>query len=113
MLFAADNGGSVVLVGQDGIQYPPLQFPPGGHLLAFLSCLESGLEPCGRLDPPLWFEPGTGKVFPHLKRRTVQTSDLESMSYDYVFRVICDMPNLTQSSKCYLRTKVALRSVIP
>ncbi|OQV13372.1 Small G protein signaling modulator 2 [Hypsibius exemplaris] len=92
-----DNNGSVVLVSQDGIQHPPFDFPPGGHLLAFLSCLETGLLPTGKLDPPLWYEPGVGKVFPHLKRKTVQTADLQSMSYDYVFRVICDLPNLSQS----------------
>ncbi|XP_055339768.1 small G protein signaling modulator 1-like [Paramacrobiotus metropolitanus] len=92
-----DHSGSIVLVGQDGIQFPPLQFPPGGHLLAFLSCLETGLEPFGRLDPPLWFEPGIGKVFPHLKRKTAQSSEPESTSFDYVFRINCDLPNLSQS----------------
>jgi len=44
----------VVLVGQDGVQRPPIHFPKGGHLLAFLSCLENGLLPRGQLDPPLW-----------------------------------------------------------
>ena len=30
------------------------QFPPGGHLLQFLSCLESALHPAGgTLEPPL------------------------------------------------------------
>jgi hypothetical protein len=32
----------------------------GGHLLAFLSCLESGLAPHGQLDPPLCFEKEQG-----------------------------------------------------
>lgn len=50
----ADCGGTLVLVSQDGIQRPPLHFPPGGHLLAFLSCLETGLLPRGQLEPPLW-----------------------------------------------------------
>jgi hypothetical protein len=44
----------IVLVGQDGVQSSPIHFPRGGHLLAFLSCLENGLLPLGRLDPPLW-----------------------------------------------------------
>jgi hypothetical protein len=43
----------MVLVGQDGVQYPAIHFPAGGHLLAFLTCLETGLNPHGRLDPPL------------------------------------------------------------
>ena len=91
-----------MLVGQDGIQYPPLQFSPGGHLLAFLSCLETGLEASGsgQLDPPLFFETGVGKVFPPLKRKSVQAkTEPEATSYDYVFRVVCDMPELTDSSK--------------
>lgn len=56
----ADQGGSMVLVGQDGVQRPAIHFPAGGHLLAFLTCLETGLNPHGRLDPPLWFEEGKG-----------------------------------------------------
>ncbi|XP_031733644.1 small G protein signaling modulator 2-like isoform X1 [Anarrhichthys ocellatus] len=53
-----DCGGTLVLVSQDGIQRPPLHFPPGGHLLAFLSCLETGLLPRGQLEPPLWSQKG-------------------------------------------------------
>ncbi|KAG9340552.1 hypothetical protein JZ751_021374 [Albula glossodonta] len=34
----------------------------GGHLLAFLSCLETGLLPRGQLEPPLWSQ--RGKVRP-------------------------------------------------
>eukprot|EP00063_Salmo_salar_P044256 XP_014019091.1 PREDICTED: small G protein signaling modulator 2-like [Salmo salar] len=65
-----DCGGTLVLVNQDGIQRPPLHFPPGGHLLAFLSCLETGLLPRGHLEPPLWSQRGKGKVFPKLRKRT-------------------------------------------
>lgn len=68
------SGGTVVLVSQDGVQRPPLHFPKGGHLLAFLSCLENGLLPHGRLDPPLWNQRGKGKVFPRLKRKTSSMS---------------------------------------
>lgn len=49
-----------MLVGQDGVQRPPIHFPKGGHLLAFLSCLENGLLPHGQLDPPLWSQRGKG-----------------------------------------------------
>lgn len=51
----------IVLVGQDGVQRPPVHFPRGGHLLAFLSCLENGLLPLGQLDPPLWSQTGKGE----------------------------------------------------
>ena len=61
-LSAADSGGTIVLVGQDGVQHPPIHFPKGGHLLAFLSCLENGLLPHGQLDPPLWSQRGKGKA---------------------------------------------------
>ena len=57
-----ESGGTLVLVSQDGIQRPPLHFPQGGHLLSFLSCLESGLLPRGQLEPPLWTQ--QGKVSP-------------------------------------------------
>lgn len=46
------------MVSQDGIQRPPLHFPKGGHLLQFLTCLETGLLPHGQLDPPLWNQRG-------------------------------------------------------
>ena len=55
-----NNCGTIVLVEQDGVQRPPIIFPKGGHLLAFLSCLENGLMPYGQLDPPLWSQKGKG-----------------------------------------------------
>lgn len=58
-----DNGGTIVLVAQDGVQQPPIHFPQGGHLLAFLTCLENGLLPHGQLDPPLWPQRGKGNLF--------------------------------------------------
>lgn len=57
-----NSGGTVVLVSQDGIQRPPLHFPKGGHLLQFLTCLETGLLPHGQLDPPLWNQRGKVSV---------------------------------------------------
>ncbi|KAF4108617.1 hypothetical protein G5714_011376 [Onychostoma macrolepis] len=89
-----DSGGTVVLVSQDGIQRPPFRFPKGGHLLQFLTCLETGLLPHGQLDPPLWSQRGKGKVFPKLRKRSPHES-CESFSdkdedeaTDYVFRII-------------------------
>lgn len=58
VIFPVNSGGTVVLVSQDGIQRPPLHFPKGGHLLQFLTCLETGLLPHGQLDPPLWNQRG-------------------------------------------------------
>lgn len=58
-----DSGGTIVLVAQDGVQQPPIHFPQGGHLLAFLTCLENGLLPHGQLDPPLWPQRGKGTFF--------------------------------------------------
>lgn len=66
------GGASIVLVGQDGIQHPPIRFPKGSHLLQFLTCLEAGLGPDGSLDPPLRTEVGKGKVFPRLQRRSIK-----------------------------------------
>ncbi|XP_056612630.1 small G protein signaling modulator 2 isoform X5 [Triplophysa dalaica] len=90
-----DCGGTLVLVSQDGIQRPPLHFPPGGHLLAFLSCLETGLLPRGQLEPPLWSQRGKGKVFPKLRKRnsTARLVDQdgdgeEQIAADYVFRIV-------------------------
>ncbi|XP_061656696.1 small G protein signaling modulator 1 [Syngnathoides biaculeatus] len=89
-----DSGGTVVLVSQDGIQRPPLHFPKGGHLLQFLTCLETGLLPHGQLEPPLWNQRGKGKVFPKLRRRSPHSS-CDSVSdkeddeaTDYVFRIL-------------------------
>ncbi|XP_037664038.1 small G protein signaling modulator 2 isoform X5 [Choloepus didactylus] len=87
------NGGTLVLVSQDGIQRPPLHFPQGGHLLSFLSCLENGLLPRGQLEPPLWTQQGKGKVFPRLRKRgSTRCVDMEEMGMgratDYVFRII-------------------------
>ncbi|TKR77414.1 hypothetical protein L596_018394 [Steinernema carpocapsae] len=90
----------VVFVDTDGVQHPPLHFPPGQHALTFLSCLETGLQPFCVLDPPLWFHREKGKIFPRLKRRTsIQSTsstssfDGDSLSsgseiHDYVFRII-------------------------
>ncbi|KAM9045398.1 small G protein signaling modulator 2 isoform 3-T3 [Megaptera novaeangliae] len=87
------NGGTLVLVSQDGIQRPPLHFPQGGHLLSFLSCLENGLLPRGQLEPPLWTQQGKGKVFPRLRKRSsMRSMDVEDVgsgrATDYVFRII-------------------------
>lgn len=62
-----NSGGTIVLVSQDGIQRPPLHFPKGGHLLQFLTCLETGLLPHGQLDPPLWNQRGKVNGTPLLK----------------------------------------------
>uniref|UniRef100_A0A672ZJ93 Small G protein signaling modulator 1b n=1 Tax=Sphaeramia orbicularis TaxID=375764 RepID=A0A672ZJ93_9TELE len=89
-----NSGGTVVLVSQDGIQRPPLHFPKGGHLLQFLTCLETGLLPHGQLDPPLWNQRGKGKVFPKLRKRSPQSScdsvsdKEEDEATDYVFRIL-------------------------
>lgn len=41
------TGGTIVFVGQDGVQRSPIHFPEGGSMGAFLSCLETGLLPHG------------------------------------------------------------------
>ena len=64
----ASTGGTVVLVGQDGVQRPPIHFPKGGHLSAFLSCLENGLLPRGQLDPPLWAHRDKGRLVNYLSQ---------------------------------------------
>uniref|UniRef100_A0A1A9WDB8 Rab-GAP TBC domain-containing protein n=1 Tax=Glossina brevipalpis TaxID=37001 RepID=A0A1A9WDB8_9MUSC len=88
-----DTGGIIILVGQDGVQRPPIHFPEGGHMQAFLSCLETGLLPHGQLDPPLWSQRGIGKMFPWTKsvRRRILPSVMETTvetPIDYVFRVV-------------------------
>lgn len=44
-----DTGGTIILVGHDGVQRSPIIFPEGGHMASFLSCLETGLLPHGQL----------------------------------------------------------------
>ncbi|EDW06970.2 small G protein signaling modulator 2 [Drosophila mojavensis] len=88
-----DSGGTVILVGQDGVQRPPIHFPEGGHMQQFLSCLETGLLPHGQLDPPLWSQRGIGKMFlwPKSMRRRILPSVMESVDetpIDYVFRIV-------------------------
>ncbi|XP_067136366.1 small G protein signaling modulator 1-like isoform X2 [Centruroides vittatus] len=99
----ADSGGTIVLVGQDGVQRPPIHFPKGGHMLAFLSCLENGLLPHGQLDPPLWSQRGKGKVFPKLRRRGrgslrkhskangQKADEDDDEAGDYVFRILTSL----------------------
>jgi len=67
-----DQGGSgtLVMVGVDGIQYPPMNFPPGDNLVTFLGCLEAALLPHGVLSPPLSSAQGSlGAPDPAVKRR--------------------------------------------
>jgi len=100
----SDQGGKMVLVGHDGVQMPPMIFPRGGHLLAFLACLESGLDPVGRLDPPLENEPGIGKIFPKTRLRKILQTETEEPenddTVDYVFRVLinCNRPDSIRKS---------------
>lgn len=120
----SDSGGTIVLVGQDGVQKPPMMFPAGGHLLAFLSCLETGLQPFGQLDPSLGVDREKGKVFPKLRlkgRAVREKSDpaqiheeeevttpkvnkdkgvpTDSSSNDYVFRVMANFQRPESISK--------------
>lgn len=88
-----DTGGTIILVGQDGVQRPPIQFPEGGHMTSFLSCLETGLLPHGQLDPPLWSHKGIGKIFPWASKSRRRPLPLvletgEDVPVDYVFRIV-------------------------
>ncbi|XP_023310315.1 small G protein signaling modulator 2-like [Anoplophora glabripennis] len=83
----SEAGGTVILVGQDGVQRPPIHFPKGGHMLAFLSCIETGLLPRGRLDPPLWSH-RSGKNCTRRRRPLPALSETEETTKDYVFRII-------------------------
>ncbi|KAI6176851.1 Small G protein signaling modulator 1 [Aphelenchoides bicaudatus] len=91
---------SLVFVDAEGVQHKPFQFPPGQHCVAFLACLETGLNPSHKLDPPLQNEPGIGKILPQLKarrrssllrRRSSASTDDSSLNspekHDYVFRI--------------------------
>lgn len=46
-----NNDSTLILVADDGVQYPPIIFPNGTHLYQFLTCLESGLKPDFDLEP--------------------------------------------------------------
>ncbi|XP_073948313.1 small G protein signaling modulator 2-like isoform X2 [Choristoneura fumiferana] len=95
----ARGADALILVGQDGVQRPPIHFPKGGHLLSFLSNLETGLLPHGQLDPPLWSQRGAGKVFGRGKGRRrpmpslcesgeTEEAEWEEAAGDYVFRIV-------------------------
>uniref|UniRef100_A0A7E4VT29 Rab-GAP TBC domain-containing protein n=1 Tax=Panagrellus redivivus TaxID=6233 RepID=A0A7E4VT29_PANRE len=75
-----DHPVSLVFVDTDGVQYAPFHFPPGQHCLSFLTCLETGLSPFSRLDPPLWNAEGKGKILPKLRRKTssINSSSLQN-----------------------------------
>lgn len=90
-----DSPTTLIFIGGDGVQQSPMQFPVGHHALAFLSCLESGLAPYNRLDPPLWLSEDKGKILPKLRRRTSITASDSTGSFtddcklhDYVFRIV-------------------------
>lgn len=76
----------MVLISQDGVQRPPIRFPTTGSLMRFLECLETGLVPYGRLDPPITNERGDGILFdkPASKGSLVKYS----LPRDYVFRLV-------------------------
>ena len=85
----------VILIGQDGVQRPPIRFPTTGSLLSFLNCLENGLHPHGELDPPLFNPRSKGIGLPRLKRPTLgdnmplnTLSKGENTNQDYVFRLV-------------------------
>ena len=81
-----------MLIGQDGLQLPPLSFA-SGSLLPFLTCLEQGLGPNGRFDPPLNL--AHFKNNPQI-RRNILSEKIAKMSeekdqnasQDFVFRII-------------------------
>lgn len=90
-----ETSGTIILVGHDGVQRPPIHFPEGGHMASFLSCLETGLLPHGQLDPPLWSQKGIGRIFPWPVKSRRRVGGLPSVSenndelpIDYVFRVV-------------------------
>jgi hypothetical protein len=51
--FLNSIGSELVLVACDGVQHSPVFFPTSSSLFQFLGCLETGLEPEGKLEPAL------------------------------------------------------------
>ncbi|CAG9834204.1 unnamed protein product [Diabrotica balteata] len=96
----SETGGTVILVGQDGVQRPPIHFPKGGHMLAFLSCIETGLLPHGRLDPPLWSQ-RSGKNYTKRRRPLPALTENEDTSKDYVFRIVDNTCNHKDIRKAF------------
>lgn len=85
----------VILIGQDGVQRPPIRFPTTGSLLSFLNCLENGLHPHGELDPPLFNPRSKGLGLPRLKKTSAKDNLLlnalskgENTNQDFVFRLV-------------------------
>lgn len=95
LLWVSGLYGVVILIGQDGVQRPPIRFPTTGSLLSFLNCLENGLHPHGELDPPLFNPRSKGLALPRLKRPAsgdnlplMPFSKGENANQDYVFRLV-------------------------
>lgn len=93
---AGDAGGSIVLVSQDGVQFPPLSFPTSGSLYTFLTCLDQGLNPDGQLDPPLFNKGNFFVKWPKLRKSIFYTTKIaekdsekeEGANQDFVFRIV-------------------------
>ena len=51
----AGKSAEMILIGYDGIAFPPILFPHQPSLFMFLECLENSLLPQGCLEPPLWY----------------------------------------------------------
>ncbi|XP_028396533.1 small G protein signaling modulator 1-like [Dendronephthya gigantea] len=108
----------MVLIAQDGVQRPPIRFPTTGSLMRFLECLETGLVPYGRLDPPLANDTGGGEtLFDKHEGKIVK----QSLTRDYVFRLVPSISpedigfdsdlNLWATSKTKTRKKKKLRKL--
>jgi hypothetical protein len=80
----ADESEQTQLIAQDGRQFPPFIFPPGGSLTSFLIALETGLLPHGRLNPPLWARRSQkDNIFP-TRRKSQHQGKIALQPIDYV-----------------------------